>query len=143
MHEIPVCYGGAAGIDLAELAAERGMSPEAFAERHASVEYRVAFLGFSPGFAYLAGLPGALAAPRLPAPRVHVPWGSVAIGGPYTGIYPDSGPGGWRLIGRSPSPLFDARRDPPAVLAPGDRIRFVAIEEWKFAAIAASRGLRA
>ena len=141
LHEIPVCYGGAGGIDLAELAAERGISTEAFAERHASVEYRVAFLGFAPGFAYLAGLPEDLAAPRLPSPRTQVPRGSVAIGGAYTGIYPESGPGGWRLIGRSPVALFDARRDPPAVLAPGDRVRFVAIEEWKFAALAASWNL--
>ena len=143
LHEIPVCYGGAGGIDLAELAAERGISPEELAGRHASTEYRVAFLGFSPGFAYLAGLPAELAAPRRASPRVHVPWGSVAIGGPYTGIYPESGPGGWRLIGRSPAPLFEATRDPPALLAPGDRVRFFAIEEWKFAALAAARGRRA
>jgi KipI family sensor histidine kinase inhibitor len=142
-HEIAVCYGGPGGIDLEELAAERGLSPEAFAQMHAAAEYRVAFLGFAPGFAYLTGLPGPLAAPRLATPRVHVPWGSVAIGGPYTGVYPEAGPGGWRLIGRSPSPFFDARRDPPAFLSPGDRVRFVPIEEWKFAAIAASRGLRA
>ncbi len=141
-HEIPVCYGGAAGIDLEELAAERGLSPEAFAQMHSSVEYRVSFLGFAPGFAYLTGLPEPLASPRLATPRVHVPWGSVAIGGRYTGIYPESGPGGWRLIGRSPAPLFEVRRDPPALLSPGDRVRFVPIEEWKFAAIAASRGMR-
>jgi len=142
-HEIPVCYGGAGGIDLEELAAERGLSPEAFAALHSGAEYHVAFLGFSPGFAYLSGLPEALASPRLAAPRVHVPWGSVAIGGGYTGVYPESGPGGWRLIGRSPAPLFDVRRDPPALLSPGDRVRFVPIEEWKFAAMAASRGARA
>ncbi|HET9793967.1 MAG TPA: 5-oxoprolinase subunit PxpB [Thermoanaerobaculia bacterium] len=141
-HEIPVCYGGAGGIDLEELAAERGISPEAFAQMHSAAEYRVAFLGFAPGFAYLTGLPAPLAAARLATPRVHVPWGSVAIGGPYTGVYPDAGPGGWRLIGRSPSALFDARRRPPALLSPGDRVRFVPIEEWKFAALAASRGLR-
>jgi KipI family sensor histidine kinase inhibitor len=142
-HEIPVCYGGAGGIDLEELAAERGLSPEAFAQMHSAAEYQVAFLGFAPGFAYLSGLPEALASPRLASPRVHVPWGSVAIGGPYTGVYPDAGPGGWRLIGRSPSPLFDVRRDPPALLSAGDRVRFVPIEEWRFAAMAASRGLRA
>jgi KipI family sensor histidine kinase inhibitor len=142
-HEIPVCYGGTGGIDLEELAAERGISAEAFARMHSAAEYRVAFLGFAPGFAYLAGLSRALAAPRLAAPRVHVPWGSVAIGGPYTGIYPEAGPGGWRLIGRSPSPLFDVREESPALLAPGDLVRFVPIEEWTFAAMAASRGRRA
>jgi KipI family sensor histidine kinase inhibitor len=142
-HEIPVCYGGSAGIDLEELAAERGLSPEAFAQMHSSAEYRVSFLGFAPGFAYLTGLPGTLASPRLAAPRVHVPWGSVAIGGPYTGIYPETGPGGWKLIGRSPAPLFEVGRDSPALLSPGDVVRFVPIEEWKFAALAASRGGRA
>jgi KipI family sensor histidine kinase inhibitor len=142
-HDIPVCYGGAAGVDLEELAAERGISAAAFAEIHSAAEYRVAFLGFSPGFAYLAGLPEALASPRLAVPRVHVPWGSVAIGGPYTGIYPESGPGGWRLIGRSPAALFEFRRDPPAVLAPGDLVRFIAVEEWRFPVLAAARGRRA
>jgi len=142
-HEIPVCYGGAAGIDLEELAAERGVSAQVFAQMHSAAEYRVSFLGFAPGFAYLTGLPESLASPRLATPRVHVPWGSVAIGGPYTGIYPEAGPGGWRLIGRSPSPLFDVRRDPPALLAAGDRVRFVPIEEWKFSALSAPRGMRA
>jgi KipI family sensor histidine kinase inhibitor len=142
-HEIPVCYGGAGGVDLDELAAARGISAAAFARMHSGAEYRVAFVGFSPGFAYLSGLPAALASPRLPAPRVHVPWGSVAIGGPYTGVYPESGPGGWRLIGRSPAALFDARSEPPARLAPGDVVRFVPIEEWKFAPLAAARGRRA
>ena len=142
-HEIPVCYGGAAGVDLEELAGERGMSAASFAAMHSEAEYRVAFVGFSPGFAYLAGLPGALESRRLPAPRVHVPWGSVAIGGPYTGVYPESGPGGWRLIGRSPAALFDVRGDPPARLAPGDVVRFVPIEEWKFAPLAGARGRRA
>jgi KipI family sensor histidine kinase inhibitor len=140
LHEIPVCYGGPGGIDLEELAAERAISPEKFVEEHCASEYRVAFLGFSPGFAYLAGLPEALASARLPSPRLHVPRGSVAIGGRYTGIYPESGPGGWRLIGRTPAALFDARFDPPALLAPGDRVRFFPIQEWQFAAMGAAAG---
>lgn len=139
-HEIPVCYGGTSGIDLEEIAAARGLSSEAFARMHAETEYRVGFLGFAPGFAYLTGLPEALASARLPAPRVQVPRGSVAIGGAYTGIYPESGPGGWRLIGRTPISLFSVRRKPPARLSPGDRVRFVPIEEWKFAALAATEG---
>jgi len=140
-HDVPVCYGGAGGIDLEELAGERGISAAAFAERHASVEYRVSFLGFSPGFAYLGGLPKDLASPRLASPRMQVPWCSVAIGGSSTGIYPESGPGGWRLIGRTPAVLFDPRReDGPAALAPGDRVRFFAIPEWQFAAMSAAAG---
>jgi KipI family sensor histidine kinase inhibitor len=141
-HEIPVCYGASAGIDLEELAAERHLSPERFAEIHAAEDYRVGFLGFSPGFAYLTGLPDPLASPRLDTPRVHVPWGSVAIGGEYTGVYPESGPGGWRLIGRTPAVLFDSRRENPALFSPGDRVSFYPIEEWKFAAMAAAAGRR-
>jgi KipI family sensor histidine kinase inhibitor len=142
LHEIPVCYGAGSGVDLEELAAKRGVAPERFAEMHASAEYRVGFLGFSPGFAYLTGLPPRLASPRLSTPRIHIPWGSVAIGAEYTGIYPESGPGGWRLIGRTPISLFDPVRETPALLAPGDRVRFFPIEEWKFAAMAAASGKR-
>ena len=140
LHDVPVCYGGPGGIDLEELAAARSISAEKFVEQHCAAEYTVAFLGFSPGFAYLAGLPEALASARLPSPRLHVPRGSVAIGGRYTGIYPESGPGGWRLIGRTPAALFDARFDPPALFAPGDRVRFFPIPEWQFASMGAAAG---
>ncbi len=136
-HEIPVCYGGAGGIDLEELAAQKGMGASDFARLHSAAEYRVAFLGFAPGFAYLTGLSKELSCPRLSVPRVSVPWGSVAIGGSYTGVYPASTPGGWRLIGRTPVSLFDSSRVPPSRLAAGDRVRFVPIEEWRFAAMAA------
>ena len=128
---IPVWYGGP---DLADLARERSMPEEEFARRHASASYRVAFLGFAPGFAYLTGLPRELHAARLPTPRTRVPAGSVAIGGPYTGIYPDETPGGWRLIGRSPVQLFDPRASPPALLRPGDEVRFEPIGEAEFQA---------
>jgi KipI family sensor histidine kinase inhibitor len=83
-------------------------------------------LGFAPGFPYLLGMDPRLAMPRLPTPRARVAAGSVGIGGAQTGIYPRSGPGGWRLIGRTTMTLFDAAREPPATLAPGDRVRFVA-----------------
>ena len=133
-HDIPVCYGGPGGVDLEELAGERSISPERFVDLHCAVEYRVAFLGFSPGFAYLAGLPDELVSERLASPRLHVPRGSVAIGGRYTGIYPEPGPGGWRLIGRTPAILFDPRSAVPALFAPGDRVRFFPIPEWQFGA---------
>ena len=139
LHDVPVCYGGAGGVDLEELAAERGIDPAEFARLHSATEYRVAFLGFSPGFGYLTGLPPLLASPRLATPRLSVPWGSVAIGGSYTGIYPSATPGGWRLIGRTPISLFDPVQACPALLSPGDRVRFVPIEEWRFAALAAGR----
>ncbi len=124
---IPVVYGGEGGPDLFSLARERGIPPEEVVRRHAAAEYTVAFLGFSPGFAYLSGLPAELAVPRRASPRPRVPAGSVAIGGAYTAIYPEETPGGWTLIGRSPVRLFDAAASPPALLKPGDRVSFEAI----------------
>src|SRR5262249_2559426 len=102
---VPVLYGGP---DLSDLARERSLTEEQLIRLHAAGSYRVAFLGFAPGFAYLTGLPRQLHAPRLATPRTRVPAGSVAIGGQYTGIYPDETPGGWRLIGRSPVTLFES-----------------------------------
>jgi KipI family sensor histidine kinase inhibitor len=122
-HTIPVRYDGA---DLAELARHAHLSVTQAIELHASVEYRVAFLGFQPGFAYLAGLPAALAMPRRASPRPRVPAGSVAIGAEWTGIYPSATPGGWNLIGTADVRLFDATGSPPTLLLAGDRVRFVA-----------------
>lgn len=124
--EIPVDYGGEHGPDLDAVAASAGLSPQATIERHCAAEYRVAMLGFAPGFPYLLGLDPVLAMPRLETPRTRVPAGSVGIGGAQTGIYPRQGPGGWRIIGRTSLALFDPARTPPTLLAPGDRMRFVA-----------------
>ena len=123
--EIPVRYGGDDGPDLADVARSASLDDEEVARRHAGAMYTVGFIGFSPGFAYLLGLPGELATPRLETPRTRIPAGSVGIGGPYTGVYPRATAGGWRLIGRTEAGLFNATRDPPALLAPGDRVRFV------------------
>lgn len=131
--EIPVCYGGEHGPDLDDVAAAHGLAREEVVARHAGAVYVVAMLGFSPGFPYLLGLDPALATPRLATPRPRVPAGSVGIGGAQTGIYPDAGPGGWRLIGRTPRRLFDPRRASPSVLLPGDRVRFVPIDAARFA----------
>lgn len=136
---IPVCYGGAYGPDLAEVAAHCRLDVDELIVRHTAADYRVAMLGFAPGFAYLLGLDPRLAIPRRADPRQRVPAGSVAIGGSQTGIYPDALPGGWQLLGRTPLRLFDARRAAPALLAPGDRVRFVAIDAGAFAALAAER----
>jgi KipI family sensor histidine kinase inhibitor len=122
LHEIAVTYDGE---DLPSIAALRGMRPEDVIELHMSVEYTVAFIGFQPGFPYMLGLPERLAVPRLSSPRVKVEWGSVAIAGEYTGIYPAATPGGWRLLGYTDVILFDPARTPPSLLAPGDRVRFV------------------
>jgi len=129
---IPVCYGGAAGPDLADVARHAGVEPDRVVELHAAAEYRVAFVGFATCFPYLGGLPPQLATPRLAAPRKHVPAGSVAIGGNQAGIYPLASPGGWRLIGHTPRNLFDPAKEPPALLRMGDRVRFVPITEARF-----------
>lgn len=122
--EVPVRYGGP---DLAEVAERWGMSRSEAAEAHAGTAYTVAFCGFSPGFAYLAGLPDRLAVPRRETPRTRVPAGSVGIAGTWCGVYPQESPGGWALVGRTDLALFDLDRDPPALLTPGTTVRFVAV----------------
>lgn len=120
---IEVSYGGADGPDLAAVAAACAMSEPDVVAMHSGATYRVAFFGFMPGFAYLLGLPQRLHVPRLATPRTAVASGSVAIAGPYSGIYPAATPGGWRIIGRADVSLFDPSRSPPAMLA-GKRVRF-------------------
>lgn len=130
---LPVLYGGEHGPDLVEVARYSGLNSAEVIARHAGSEYRVYFLGFTPGFPYLGGLDPALATPRRTSPRASVPAGAVGIAGTQTGIYPQTGPGGWQLIGRTPLRLFDPGRDPPCLLAPGDRLRFVPISPAEFA----------
>jgi len=125
---IPVHYGGADGPDLDATAALAGMSPQALVERHTGRDYPVLFLGFAPGFAYCGDLPVELVMPRLDTPRTTTPPGSVAVAEGYTGIYPASLPGGWRVIGRTPVVLFDPTADPPTYLLPGDTVRFTAVD---------------
>jgi len=120
--ELTVQYDGA---DLDAVAAEAGISREAVIERHSAGQYTVQFCGFSPGFAYLIGLDPVLRLPRLASPRPRVPAGSVAIADEYTGVYPRSSPGGWRLLGRTDAELFDLNRVPPALLTPGTGVRFM------------------
>lgn len=122
--EIPVRYGGPDGPDLEEVAERAGLRPPDVVELHAGTIYRVYLLGFVPGFAYLGTVPGAIAAPRRPSPRPRVPAGSVAIAGEQTGVYSLETPGGWNLIGRTDRVLWDPRREPPALLAPGMRVQF-------------------
>jgi KipI family sensor histidine kinase inhibitor len=119
--EIPVRYDGE---DLPEVAGLTGLEPDEVVRRHTAPEYTVAFLGFSPGFPYLVGLDPALEVPRRDTPRTSIPAGSVGLAGNQTGIYPTATPGGWQLIGRTEVTLFDPARDPPALLAPGTRLRF-------------------
>jgi len=125
---IPVHYGGGFGPDLEWVAAHARLTPEEVVRRHVAGEYLVHMIGFAPGFPYLGGLDASLVCPRRETPRTHVPTGSVGIGGSQTGIYPIESPGGWQLIGRTDVVLFDPAREPPSLLAPGDRVRFVEVQ---------------
>lgn len=120
--DVPVVYDGA---DLDEVAAEVGLDRDEVVARHCGADYTVRFCGFSPGFAYLDGLDACLQVPRRSEPRTSVPAGSVAVAGEFTGVYPRSSPGGWRLLGHTDATLWDVTRDPPALLTPGTRVRFV------------------
>ncbi|WJV63811.1 5-oxoprolinase subunit PxpB [Pectobacteriaceae bacterium CE70] len=122
---IPVVYGGDSGPDLPLVAEHCGMSVKQVVACHSAGRYIVYFLGFQPGFAYLGGLDEQLYTPRRAEPRLYVPAGSVGIGGHQTGIYPLSTPGGWQLIGHTPLSLFNPTDNPPTLLRPGDRVRFV------------------
>ncbi|QFG21018.1 5-oxoprolinase subunit PxpB [Actinomadura sp. WMMB 499] len=119
---IPVVYDGE---DLEEVARLTGLSRDEVVRRHSDAWYTVAYLGFSPGFGYLTGLDPALHVPRRESPRTAVPAGSVAVAGPYAAVYPSRSPGGWRLLGRTAAVLWDVERDPPSLLRPGTRVRFV------------------
>ena len=115
------------GPDLQDVASSIGISPDEVVERHTTQVWTVEFAGFAPGFGYLTGSAGGLEVPRRHSPRTRIPAGSVGLAGPYSGIYPRPSPGGWQLIGRSDARLWDADRDPPALLTPGRRVRFVEV----------------
>jgi len=121
LHVVPVVYDGP---DLAEVATRLGLEPADLVHRHAAREYRVRFLGFAPGFAYLGPLDPSLVLPRRADPRPRVPAGSVAVAGDQTAIYPLGTPAGWHLLGRTTVRPFDPTRTPPSLFAPGDRVRF-------------------
>lgn len=123
LRVLPVTFGGP---DLAWCAERAGLSEAAFVRALTEVTFTVAFLGFTPGFAFLTGLPPHLQMPRLATPRERVPAGSVALGGPWAGVYPRQTPGGWRIVGRTDVPLFDLGRPDPVWWGPGDRVRWAA-----------------
>ncbi|MBE7376105.1 5-oxoprolinase subunit PxpB [Pseudomonas lopnurensis] len=133
-HEIPIWY---AGKDLAEVARACGLSQQEVIAVHCATEYRVGAIGFAPGFAYLGELDSRLVLPRRATPRTRVPAGSLAIAERQTAIYPQASPGGWHLLGRCPWRLFDAEREPPCPLQPGDRVVFHPIDAAQFRAEAA------
>jgi KipI family sensor histidine kinase inhibitor len=120
--EVPVRYDGP---DLDEVARLTGLSPSEVVAAHTGTPWQVGFGGFAPGFAYLVGGDPRLHVARRPTPRPSVTAGSVGLAGEFSGIYPRASPGGWQLIGRTDAVLWDLDRDPPALLQPGARVRFV------------------
>jgi inhibitor of KinA len=130
--EIPVCYDPEFAPDVDEVARHAQISTEQVVELHSAADYRVACIGFVPGFPFMAGLPKKLATPRRSNPRKEIPPGAVGIGGAQTGIYPLRSPGGWNLIGRTPLKLFNPTKDPPVLLRAGHRVRFRAITREEF-----------
>lgn len=140
--ELPVCYGGELGPDLAALAVRAGMAEDEVVALHSGRDYRIDMLGFLPGFAYAAGVDPRIAAPRLAVPRALIPAGSVGIAGEQTGVYPLDSPGGWQLIGRTPARVYDPRRADPICYRPGDWLRFTPVgrDEFERLAACAARG---
>ena len=139
-YEIPFCCAEEFSPDLGETAALKGLTPEAYIEAFAAVTFEVYMLGFQPGFAYLGGLPENLSAPRLTTPRKIVPALSLAIADTMCAAYPFASPGGWRLIGRTPAPLFDARNaKKPAMLACGDKLRWRPVSRDDYQTLEARR----
>ncbi len=130
--EVPVCYDPSLGLDLEEVARRTRLAPSEIARRHAQGEHRVLMMGFSPGQPYIGGLDAKLAVPRRAEPRTRVPAGAVAIANAQTAVYSFETPGGWNVIGRTPLALFDPAREPPSLLAPGDRVKFVPITLEEF-----------
>ena len=128
IKQVPTLYGGEFGPDLADVAAMHHLTQDQVIAIHSGTLYTVYMLGFSPGFAYMGNVPDSIATPRLATPRTRVPAGTVAIAGQQTGVYPQSTPGGWRMLGRTTIPLFDPQRDPACFFQPGDRVQFVPVD---------------
>lgn len=120
--EVPVTYDG---DDLAEVGELTGLGERGVVEAHTAQAWTVAFCGFAPGFGYLVGDDERLHVPRRSSPRTRVPAGAVGLAGEFGGVYPRESPGGWQLIGRTDLAVWDIERDPPALLVPGARVRFV------------------
>ncbi len=130
--QIPVVYGGEYGIDLEFVARHHDLDEEKVIQLHSGREYLVYMVGFVAGFPYLGEVANEIATPRLKSPRLRVPAGSVAIAEKQTGVYPCECPGGWRIIGRTPLKFFDATKHPPALIQPGETVKFIPIGEEEF-----------
>lgn len=143
MFHIPVCYDAGFGWDLEMLAEEKKLSVNKIIELHMEPIYTVYFIGFLPGFLYLGGLKNELHFPRRNEPRIEVPKGAIGIGENQTGIYPNSSPGGWQILGNSPVNIFDKRCDPPSEISGGDKVKFYSVDKEDYEEIreAVSRGI--
>lgn len=130
--ELPVCYDERFAPDLQEVAERCSLTPAQIVEKHANSAHRVLMVGFVPGHPYIGGLDPAVSVPRRPTPRARVPTGSIAIANAQTVVYPYPTPSGWSVIGRTPERIFDVARKPAAMMAPGDRVRFVPIGVAEF-----------
>jgi len=135
--EIPVCYGGEFGPDIANVCEASGLSEQAVIKAHSAPDYLIYMVGFTPGFPFLGGLDPRLATPRLKTPRMKVPKGSVGIANNQTGMYPIDSPGGWQIIGKTPLTLFAPEREAPFLYRAGDRIKFVPVSKEAFNRLAA------
>lgn len=135
LWQIPVCYDPSFGLDIRTVEKHTGLTASEVIAYHTRPLYRVYFTGFLPGFPYLGGLDEKLHTPRRTTPRLSVPQGAVGIGGNQTGIYPSESPGGWQIIGQSPTPLFNVKNDPPTLLNSGDKIEFFPISKDEYSDI--------
>jgi len=131
---IPVAYGGEHGVDLEDVAKALGTTPDDIVARHTAGDYRVAMIGFTPGWSYLSGLAPFLHLPRRQNPRLLTPSGTISIGGVQTGIQCLAGPSGWHLLGRTAVRTYQFHREPIFLLEPGDAITFAAVDAKTFAA---------
>lgn len=130
---IPVAYGGEHGIDLEDVAKALKITPDDVVARHIAGDYRVAMIGFTPGWSYLSGLPASMELSRRQSPRIFTPAGTVSIGGIQTGVQCLAGPSGWHLLGRTAVRTYQLGRDPIFLLEPGDAITFTSVDEKTFA----------
>lgn len=136
--DIPVCYEKTFALDIDIVAEHNRLTVNEVIDLHSKPLYDVYFLGFSPGFPFLGGMDEQLSTPRKTTPRMRIPAGSVGIAGKQTGIYPQSSPGGWQIIGRTPFKLFQVDQDIPTMIEPGDTVRFIPISMEQYRAMEAS-----
>jgi inhibitor of KinA len=135
---IPACYDASMGLDLADVAGRTGLSMREVVERHSATTFHVYMMGILPGLPYLGGLPPEFNLPRRENPRIKVPSGAIAVAMAMTVIYPLESPGGWHILARTPAPLWDMRRNPPALLAAGDKVVFQPVSLGEYEALLAS-----